>query len=264
MELNKLLTTLQTFFPFETAIANDRIGLQIEGSKEVKNILITFELTEEVLKECENLLCDTIITFHPLIWHPITNILQSERVGHILSQLIKNNINLISLHTTFDSHKQGTSYLLGKALSLEIKEFLIPDTNNPEYGMGVICEVTPYINDIDLIKQIYKVCKTPIKYTLGNTNKIKRIAIVGGSGMSFIDNVKQKQCDAFITADITYHMFHAEKNRLLLIDAGHYETEQFVTGGISKILNDYFKENNIKYNISKIITNPIKYYPDYI
>ena len=262
MELDKLLYHINKILPCETAMKHDRIGLQAEASNEVHKILIVYEVTDEVIDECIASCCDTIITFHPLIWAPLTNILLNERVGRLLSKIIKSSINLISLHTTFDAYQYGTSYLLANALQLNICGFLVPDNNMDKCGMGIIGEMSEPIKEEDLLKKVYDICQSPSKYTSGASNIIKKVAIVGGSGTSFINNARQNNCDAFITADITYHIFHAEKNHLMLIDPGHYETELFVKNGIAKLFNDFFVSNNIEYMVSKVNTNPVKYYPN--
>lgn len=262
MKLNELLVLLNENFPPETAIENDRIGLQVECCENIDKILIAFEMTDDVIEECLNLSCNTIITFHPLIYNPLRQILLSDRVGKIVSKLIKNQINLISLHTTFDAHKFGTSRILADLLELQPIDFLINNEKYPEAGMGVICEQNPPISAEKLINKIYSVCNSPIRSTIKPEQKVSRIAIVGGSGMSFVSEVLRKNCDTFITADATYHAFHAEQDKLLLIDVGHYEMEQFVTKGIANILKESFIAQKIDFYVSKIVTNPIKYFPN--
>ncbi len=262
MKLTELLELLEEHFPAATAMEGDKIGLQVECSEKLGKLLIAFELTDAVLKESIELNCNTIIVFHPLIYKPLAKISLSERVGKLTSKLIKNNINLIALHTTFDAHKLGTSRILANLLGLETKEFLVTDAKYPDCGMGLICESVPPISEEKLVQKVYSVCNSPIRTTTFTGKKISRIAIVGGSGMSFISDVLKKECDAFITADITYHAFHSEQHRLLLVDVGHYEMEQFVPSGIENILKEIFIAKNIDFYTSKIVTNPIKYFPN--
>ena len=49
---------------------------------------------------------------------------------------------------------------------------------------------------------------------------------------------KKKKADAYITADLKYHDFFEGNNDFLLIDAGHYETEQHT----KKLIHDYLTE----------------------
>jgi len=59
--------------------------------------------------------------------------------------------------------------------------------------------------------------------------------MVGGAGMDHYNDALASGADAFITADIRYHDFHrADHDKILLIDAGHAETERFVALGMVK------------------------------
>jgi dinuclear metal center YbgI/SA1388 family protein len=63
----------------------------------------------------------------------------------------------------------------------------------------------------------------------------RRIAVLGGAGMEYYPAAKTQGADIFITGDVRYHDFHrAQHDNVLLIDAGHAETERFVTGGMLK------------------------------
>ncbi|MEZ5068200.1 MAG: Nif3-like dinuclear metal center hexameric protein [Bacteroidia bacterium] len=43
--------------------------------------------------------------------------------------------------------------------------------------------------------------------------------------------------DAFITSDIKYHQFFDADSRILLVDAGHFETEQFTMNLLKRFVN---------------------------
>ena len=87
--------------------------------------------------------------------------------------------------------------------------------------------------------------------------KIKKVAVLGGSGSFAISAAIRASADAFITADLKYHDFFQSENKILLIDAGHYETEQFT----KKLIHDYLikKLPNFAIALSESITNPVNY-----
>ena len=66
--------------------------------------------------------------------------------------------------------------------------------------------------------------------------------------------------DAFITADVHYHTFHEANKKILLIDAGHYETEIFVLGELQKKISQKLLDERIKIFKIKRTTNPIEFY----
>jgi putative NIF3 family GTP cyclohydrolase 1 type 2 len=61
----------------------------------------------------------------------------------------------------------------------------------------------------------------------------------------------------FLTADLKYHDFFAAEDRILLLDAGHYETEQFTKHLLRDLLIKNF--SNFAVRISQVNTNPVKY-----
>jgi len=264
MLLEKLLNIINDNFPAASAMDDDKIGLQVRaGRKKIEKMLVALELNDAVLKEAGKLKCDCIITFHPLIYNPLNNLNEYDRVSALCSELIKNSISLISIHTNFDAFPEGTSYILAKKLGLTVTGFLKDNDSIQNRGMGVVAKAKTKLSSDDLLKRIYKVCKSPIRFsTAKNVKTIEKIAIVGGSGTSFLNDALNSGADAFITADITYHRFHEVNEKMMLIDPGHYEMEQFVPEGIF----NFFKKNMDKNDysaiyLSKTVTNPLKYYP---
>jgi dinuclear metal center YbgI/SA1388 family protein len=96
-----------------------------------------------------------------------------------------------------------------------------------------------------------------LRYSGNITTKIKNVACCGGSGAFLIPQAIKAGADAFITADIKYHQFLDAPKDFLLIDAGHYETEQFTKEIFYEFLIKKFP--NFALRFSKVNTNPIKY-----
>lgn len=66
--------------------------------------------------------------------------------------------------------------------------------------------------------------------------KIRRVAMCGGSGHEFIPTAIAMGAQAYISADLKYHDFVDYQDRILLIDAGHYETEVAIKGALADLL----------------------------
>ncbi|MBP5501645.1 MAG: Nif3-like dinuclear metal center hexameric protein, partial [Bacteroidales bacterium] len=66
-----------------------------------------------------------------------------------------------------------------------------------------------------------------------------------------------QKADVFISGDFTYHKFFDADGRILLVDIGHYESEN----GIKLIFGDILtkKFSNFAVKLSDTNTNPIKY-----
>src|SRR5207247_2030585 len=61
---------------------------------------------------------DLIITHHPLIFKPIRTILLEDRVGRLLSEIMKNDIAVYALHTNLDFTQNGVSFSLAERIGL--------------------------------------------------------------------------------------------------------------------------------------------------
>lgn len=262
MNLFYFLDYLDNLFPSEFALKDDRIGLQIHsGNIEIENLLVAYEITPEVVAEAVGAKCDTILVFHPLIYQPLREISQSERVGRLTTLLLKNNISVISLHTRFDVVQNGTSFLFANELGLENCKILDKNPNNENYGMGCYGILPDALKLEEFLEKVHQITNAPLRYSIGKTKKIKSVGIVGGSGSNFIDKAIKMNLDAFITADISYHNYHLAKNKITLVDAGHFETERFIIPSLTQIISN---DNQNEFNSiisSQIITNPVEYYP---
>jgi dinuclear metal center YbgI/SA1388 family protein len=259
--LTEFLEIIERELPHGTAMEGDRLGLQVQsGRREISSVLVCLDVTAEVIREARELGCDCIITFHPLIFAPLFSVSESERVGQLTSELIRSRIALVSIHTNFDAFSQGTSEILAEKLGLEVTGVLIPDPNYEGRGIGAIAASLEPLRPEELLRRISTVCAAPLRFTEPVTEFIRSIAIVGGSGTDFLKQVLKTGADAFITADVKYHTFHSANGQVMLIDAGHYETEQFVPEGITGLLKILFRGFDIQFYTTKILTNPVRYY----
>lgn len=71
--------------------------------------------------------------------------------------------------------------------------------------------------------------------------KIRRVAMCGGAGHEFIPKAISMGAQAYVSADLKYHDFVDYQDRILLVDAGHYETEQAIKDGLAAILREKFE-----------------------
>lgn len=268
MELTEFLLLVQRTFPPSAAMQGDPIGLQVDSVRGTSHcVLIAMELTDDVLAEAVHEDCDTILVFHPLVYQPLTVVQRRNRAGRLVADLIRHDIALIVVHTAFDAHPLGTNHLLAERLALGDRRPLVPHlqhhTNNSEpmngYGMGLIGSLDRPTLFTDLVERIATMCGSPVRFSPSPTPQIQRIAVVGGSGMSFYEAALHAGADVLITADIRYHDFHAAQGHLGLIDPGHYEMEQFVARGIQQALQPVVPAS-VRLFCSRVVTNPVRYF----
>jgi dinuclear metal center YbgI/SA1388 family protein len=125
-------------------------------------------------------------------------------------------------------------------------------------GMGMIGELPKEMNEKDFLLFLKKRMKTDcVRHSEIRNNKIKKVAVLGGSGSFAISNAKTAGADAYVSADFKYHEFFKAEKSILLADIGHYESEQFT----KNLLVDYLtkKFSNFAVILSEKSTNPIYY-----
>ncbi len=135
--------------------------------------------------------------------------------------------------------------------------------NNVNFGFGVIGELKTKFSTQEFLTHVCTSLKTPtVRYTKGKSTKIKTVAVCGGSGSELVEDAIAKGADAFVTADIKYHPFQDAENRILFIDAGHYETEILILDVVKTKLEEYANKSGEPIKIFKYSgsTNPIKYF----
>lgn len=74
--LSQVVDKLQDFAPLSLADSWDNVGLLVQPTEEklISHILLTNDLTENVMQEALDLKTDMIITYHPLIFAPMKSI----------------------------------------------------------------------------------------------------------------------------------------------------------------------------------------------
>ncbi|NOZ34750.1 MAG: Nif3-like dinuclear metal center hexameric protein [Chlorobi bacterium] len=125
-------------------------------------------------------------------------------------------------------------------------------------GAGMIGETKQKISEKDFLEFIKSTLKAGIiRHTALLNKPIKKVALCGGSGSFLLKHAIKEKADIYISSDFKYHEFFDADNKILIADAGHFETEQFTKELIFDILTKKF--NNFACFLSKVYTNPINY-----
>ncbi len=84
---------------------------------------------------------------------------------------------------------------------------------------------------------------------------VQRIALCGGAGVDLLPRAIAAKADVYITADITYHRYFEAKNALVMMDVGHWESEQYTI----ELLADYIRQKfpNFAVLTTTSSTNPM-------
>ena len=141
--------------------------------------------------------------------------------------------------------------------------------SHPKFGMGSIGKWSEAKNMDNLLAEITKVFRSSVLRHNGVVKEeYKNIAVLGGAGMEYYSAARSQGADIFITGDVRYHEFYrAMHDEVLLVDAGHAETERFVTRGMLKaalracnVVNLHNETAQSLVRESAISPNAVRYY----
>jgi dinuclear metal center YbgI/SA1388 family protein len=132
------------------------------------------------------------------------------------------------------------------------------ENSHQQIGSGLIGELGNNISSDEFLAHLKKSMETEmIRHTLFD-KEIKTVAICGGSGSFLLPDAIRQKADVFVTADFKYHQFFDAKDRLMICDIGHFESEKFTIDLLVRWLSENFPTFAVVF--TKIVTNPVKYY----
>jgi dinuclear metal center YbgI/SA1388 family protein len=125
-------------------------------------------------------------------------------------------------------------------------------------GAGMIGELSASLSSRAFLEYLKaKMNLAYLRHTELIDRPIKCVAVCGGSGSFLIEEAILKQADALVTADVKYHDFFKAENQILVVDAGHYESEIGTKKLIHTLLSEKF--TSIAMLQCETVTNPIHY-----
>ena len=93
---------------------------------ETARVLVTLDVTEDVILEAKAKGCGLIVSHHPLIFKPIRTAAADTYEGRMISLLYQNKIALYCAHTSLDIAPGGVNDALCEALELQNIALLAP------------------------------------------------------------------------------------------------------------------------------------------
>ena len=363
MTVREVTSILESFAPLAFQEDYDNSGLIVgDANMEVTGVLLTIDVTPQVVAEAVAGRANLIVAHHPVIFKGLKRITGKSYVEQVVVNAIKNNVAIYAAHTNIDSVQGGVSFKMAEVLGLTSTQVLSPltgqlvklvtfvpteyaeavrqamfnagagvignydfcsfniqgqgtfragDGTNPfvgekgkihfepevrvetivprhilnavvkamveahpyeevaydvypldlpykKAGLGVVGDLPEPMNTIDFVKHVKQQFGAPcVRHTNPVKDFISRVAICGGSAISLLNDAIAANADVFITADVKYHQFFDAENRIVILDIGHFESEQFTIDIFYDLLSK--KISNFAVLKSKVRTNPINY-----
>ena len=285
MKLKEIKSFLEGMAPLAVQESWDNSGLQIGCSdKDIHKVMVCLDLTEAVLDEAEAIGADLVISHHPLIFKGLKSISGSTYQERCVRKAILSDIAVYSAHTSLDNILGGVNHKIASLLGLSSLRWLDSgesaegcdekcggaaekscgegaegkcggaDAVARASGSGLIGELKePFAaaEFLHTVKTIFDV--KALKHSpLSSTTTIRSVALCGGAGAFLLPQAVAKGADCFISGEFHYHDYFDPGT--LLIELGHYESEQFTQDLLKESLERAFPELEIVK--TSVNTNP--------
>ncbi len=231
--VGRLAQIMNDFAPEEWAEPWDNVGLLL-GNRDsnVQRLMVTLDVTPDVVQDAIEKEVDMIISHHPLIFNPMKRIVYDNVEGRLIMELISNNIALYCAHTNLDMTIGGVDDSLAKALKLrDVRKLGQEDILQSKPGFGRWGKLEASMRLIDFAHYVSEVLNSPrieiVGMKKGKENKlIKTVALCAGSGSSFMEQAQRIGADIFITGEIKYHdALMADWLDIDIMAVGHFYSE---------------------------------------
>ena len=232
---NDIYAEMQRYAPLELAESWDNPGLLVDCGGAVRRVLVTLDITPEVVAEAAAKQCTVIVAHHPVIFDPLKKLGPQD----VPFQLVRAGISAICMHTNLDAAAGGVNEVLAG----------IFDMQDPEpfaEGCGRVGSIEP-ITVPQLARKAQQElaarCNAPdvgpaVQVKFADTGKpVQRLAVISGAGGSLFEEALAVGADCLLTGEANHHhACDAKRLGLSLIAAGHYATEFPVTAAVAEKL----------------------------
>lgn len=260
MIVREIVQELEQWAPPQVAESYDNVGLLVGSpAMKVTGVLINLDMTEEIIEEAIAKGCNMIVAHHPIWFMPRKRLNGEDYVSRTIISAIKNDIALYAIHTNLDNIQTGVNKKICDRLGLQEARFLKPKDTEAVYGSGMIGIFPEQIGKKAFLQHVKEAFLAGgIRYADSHHTQIHKVAVCGGAGSFLIQDAIRQGADALVTSDITYHKFFDNEGKLLLLDIGHFESEQFT----SELIRDFLikKIPNFAVLLAQTVSNPIKYF----
>ncbi|MDR2569987.1 MAG: Nif3-like dinuclear metal center hexameric protein [Oscillospiraceae bacterium] len=268
LKVNDIYEYMQSIAPEEMAYDTDNVGLLVgNADNEVSKILVSLDITSDVISEAIEIGAELIVSHHPIFkQHSINKITNTDITGKKIIRMLSGGISAICMHTNLDAVRGGVNDALAIAVGIaddEKEAQPLSDSVRLKNGDIVSLGRVGYLKKPCKMPVYLEKLKTALKanglryYDSGND--VHKVAVASGSGGAQWENVIKSGCDTFVSAEIIYHMFIEAKERgLNVIDAGHFSTENPITAVLHKKLSAEFPDTKVI--ISKTHHQIIKFF----
>jgi len=206
--LAEVIAALEQAYPPELAESWDAVGLVCgDPAENVDKVLFCVDPVDETVEEAIDRGARLIVAHHPLLLRGVHGVPADSTKGRLVHRLIRAGVALYCAHTNADSASPGVSDALADAIGLTVLGPLDPreDGVTGIGRIGELPEAEPFSAFVERVANALPRTE-PGVYGAGDPDRpIRRVAVSGGSGDSYLKRATAAGVDAYVTADLRHH-----------------------------------------------------------
>jgi dinuclear metal center YbgI/SA1388 family protein len=127
MKITEIISHLETLASPAYQEDYDNSGLLTgNNNRECSGVLISLDVTEEVINEAITKKCNLVVAHHPIIFGGLKKITGKNYVEKTIIAAIKNDISIYAIHTNLDNVLHGVNAKMADKLGLINRKILLP------------------------------------------------------------------------------------------------------------------------------------------
>ena len=239
----------------------DNSGWQVLASpvdSVCRGVLVSLDVTPEVVDEAAARGCNLIVSHHPPIFKGVRNLVPDTRAKRAVIDALTRGISVYSAHTSLDNSPLSASRMMAVAIGLDDVGYFAPDGPENPVRCCAFGRYAAPVTAAEFVERVATLYGGGVRFTSGKpSGTVETVVVCGGSGGEFISRAASCGVDAIVTSDVRYHDFLDFAETILIADTGHFESEICTKSIFSAIISKKFP--NFALHIAECETPPVHY-----
>lgn len=225
------IAALEAAYPPALAESWDAVGLVCgDPADPLTRVLVCVDPTEDTVAEAVETGAQLIVAHHPLLLRGVHGVPANTPKGGLVHTMVRGGIALFCAHTNADAADPGVSDALAEAIGLTVTGPLNPNPDG-RTGIGRVGELPAPQRFADFVAGVADALPRTeggVRAAGDPDRPIKKVAVSGGAGDSYLATATAAGVDAYVTADLRHHPAAehlANPGAPALVDLAHWASE---------------------------------------
>lgn len=243
MRIADVAAAVQVVAPAELAASWDNTGLLFgDPGEKLKGVLLTIDLTPEVIAEATMRGCNAVVAYHPPLFKPVSRFAPRD----LAFLAMRAGLAVVSPHTSLDVVTGGTNDHLARILGLaavvplaSLRGGALPAPQSSQsQGLGRVGSVVPLTAD-ELAERLKRGLGLSSLLIVGDRKRtVTRVAVCAGSGGSLLQAAASAEADCFVTGELSHHdALSVLRNGMVALCTFHSNAERMVLPWLRDLLS---------------------------